>query len=77
MFKTLMVEQLHAAQENEQDLQDQHQRQLDGCKCYLLVVIDEVTMWLVNKLLWVYVCILSWRNKLQKQEIKVSIATFI
>jgi hypothetical protein len=45
MFKTLMVEQLHAAQENEQDLQDQHQRQLDGCKCYLLVVIDEVTMW--------------------------------
>jgi hypothetical protein len=25
-----MVEQLHAAQENEQDLQDQHQRQLDG-----------------------------------------------
>lgn len=40
-----MVEQLHAAQENEQDLQDQHQRQLDGCKSYLLVVIDEVTMW--------------------------------
>lgn len=31
----------------------------------LLVVIDEIAMWEMNKLFRVYMCIASWRNKLQ------------
>jgi hypothetical protein len=32
----------------------------------LLVVIDKVAMWEMNELFGVYMCIASWRNKLQR-----------
>ena len=31
----------------------------------LLVVIDEIAVWEMNKLFRVYMCIASWRNELQ------------
>jgi hypothetical protein len=32
----------------------------------LLVVIDKVAVWEMNELFGVYMCIASWRNKLQR-----------